>query len=330
MSKKLTYERYNWFQGQVKAKRYPNARKLAERFEISEKQAQRDIEFMRDRLKAPLHYIPPEKGYALQDGAYELPPVWFGEEELQALCLSLRLASAMPDQGLKRSLRDLLEKFLAFRFLDSAPRLAEVSRKVSVKNIEYYRVQEAVFHAVAAALFKDYPLTIEYYTPHKHESSKRTVVPLHLLCYMGRWHLIAYCTLKKGLRDFALSRIRDLEVVPKKIGLPKTLPPIKDYVRKNFGLMSGRRSVEVCLRFRPEISSWIAEQVWFSGQEATRRGDGSICLRFPVADFREVQGEVLKYGAGVEVVAPRALREAVAAEIRRMGRLYPGRAPRPA
>jgi predicted DNA-binding transcriptional regulator YafY len=50
MGRKLAYERYNWFHGQVKERRYPNARKLSERFEVSGKQAQRDVEIMRDRL----------------------------------------------------------------------------------------------------------------------------------------------------------------------------------------------------------------------------------------------------------------------------------------
>ena len=53
MGKKLSYERYYWFHGQIKTSHYPNARDLAEKFEISQKQGQREIEFMRDRLDAP-------------------------------------------------------------------------------------------------------------------------------------------------------------------------------------------------------------------------------------------------------------------------------------
>jgi len=37
MGKKLSFERYNWFHGQIKAGRFPNARKLAERFEGEER-----------------------------------------------------------------------------------------------------------------------------------------------------------------------------------------------------------------------------------------------------------------------------------------------------
>lgn len=322
MGKKLAYERYYWFHGQLKAGRCPNARTLAERFEVSVKQAQRDIEFMRDRLGAPLVYIPENKGYQLEDAGYELPPVWLKEEELLALCLALRLASTLPDLRLKRSLYELLEKFLTFRFLGSSPTLADIKERVSVKNVEYYRVDETTFRSVLGALFGNTPIKITYYTPHKHETTERIIQPLHLLCYMGSWHLIAYCALKKGLRDFALSRIRSMELLTEPIKLPRALPSIRNYIRMNFGLMAGEESVEVCLKFAPEVSSWISEQVWFSGQKVVANKDGSICLRFPVADFGEIRKEVLKYGASVEVLAPQELREQIREEIQRMASVY--------
>jgi len=38
------YERFIWFDHQARAKKYPNATSLAEKFEISTKTAQRDID----------------------------------------------------------------------------------------------------------------------------------------------------------------------------------------------------------------------------------------------------------------------------------------------
>lgn len=322
MTKKLSYERYYWFHGQIKGGRYPNARKLAERFELSEKQAQREVEFMRDRLCAPLVYDSGRKGYEYENDSYELPPIWFKEDELLSLCLALRLASTLPDRPLKSSLYELLEKFLTFRFLDSPPKLEEIKQKVSVKNVEYYRVDESVFHTVMDSLFRSLPLRISYYTPHKGETTERIIQPLHLLCYMGSWHLIAFCALKGELRDFALSRIRIIEPVSRYVKLPKHLPSIKDYINKNFGLMSGGESIEVCLKFTPEVSPWISEQIWFSGQEVSRNDHGSVCLKFPVADFREVRREILKYGAGVEVLSPLELRAEIKSEIEKMEKVY--------
>jgi len=322
MGKKLAFERYNWLHGQIKEGRHPNARKLAEKFEISEKQAQREIEFMRDRLYAPLVYDSGRKGYKYEDDNYELPPIWFNEDELLALCLALRLASTLPDRKLKGSLHEILEKFLTFRFLDAPPSLEEIEGKVSVKNVEYYRVDESVFHKIIGALFQSVPLKISYYTPHKDEKTERIIKPLHLLCYMGSWHLIAFCTLKGELRDFALSRILAIEPSSQYIELPCDLVPVRDYIKKNFGLMSGGESIEVCLKFTPEVSGWISEQIWFSDQEVSNNEDGSICLKFPVADFREVRREILKYGASVEVLSPQGLREEIRKEIEDMSKIY--------
>ena len=322
MGKKLAYERYYWFHGQIKAGRYPNARKLSEEFEVSEKQAQRDIEFMRDRMRAPFEYNPYKKGYELEDSSYELPPIWFKEDELLALCLALRLASTLPNHKLKDSLYELLEKFLAFRFLDSPPSIKDLREKVSVKNVEYYKVDEAIFHKVMDSLFRNEPIEISYYTPHKDERTERIIQPLHLLCYMGSWHLIAFCSLKGELRDFALSRIRAIEPTSQIVKLPKGLASVKDYINKNFGLMTGGESIEVCLKFAPEVSQWVSEQIWFSGQEVSINADGSVCLKFPVADFREVRREILKYGASVEVLSPQELRDEINSEIERMSKIY--------
>jgi predicted DNA-binding transcriptional regulator YafY len=139
---------------------------------------------------------------------------------------------------------------------------------------------------------------------------------------MGSWHLIGFCTLKGEIRDFALSRIRVIESISQPVKLPKGLPSVRDYIKKNFGVMTGEESIEVCLKFTPQVANWVSEQVWYSGQEVSLNKDGSICLKFPVADFREVRREVLKYGANVEVLSPEKLRDEIKIEIQRMGEVY--------
>ncbi len=325
MAKKLSYERYYWFHGQVKANRYPNAVALAEYCGISHKQAQRDIEFMHERLHAPLEYVNSRRGYEYRKANYELPPVWFNEEELTALCLALRLSAAIPDRKLKAGLTGILKKFIIFRSADSMPAPADIEGMVSVKNIEYYKVDENVFRQVVGALLGKRSIRINYRTPHTGQISERTIFPLHLACYMGNWHLIAYCTLKKNLRDFALSRIRGIGPAPGRIDIPAALPPIKEYLRRNFGIMSSsdpKDAREVCLKFKPEAAEWISEQIWHPSQKITACEDGGVKLKFLVADLREVKREVLKYGATVEVISPPELREAVRREVEKLKKIY--------
>ena len=321
MAGKLSYERYQWFHGQVKAGAHPNAGTLAKKYEISPKQAQRDIEFMRDRLGAPMTYNHNHRGYGYENAGYELPPVWLKEDELVALSLALRLAAAIPDREFKSSLHHLLEAVMAFRSA-VPPGFKEIEEKVSVKNIEYYRVREPVFHAVVGALFQDRPLRITYRTPHTGEVTDRLVQPLHLLCYMGSWHLIAFCTLRGELRDFALSRFLSVDTSNEKVKLPGSLPSVREHLRMNFGVIAGGKSIEVILKFKPHASRWVSELVWHDAQEIRTDEDGSMHLAFPVAGFEEVAREILKYGAGVEVLAPDALRAMVREEIRKMNSVY--------
>jgi predicted DNA-binding transcriptional regulator YafY len=322
MAKKLAFERYYWFDGQIRANRHPNAKKLADVYGISQKQAQRDIEFMRDRLNPPLHFNYGFNGYEYAEAGYQLPPFWLNQEEVLALCIASRLAAAVPDKRLKSFLHEFLGKFLTLRSVSRAPGIKSMEEKISIKNIGYYKVEEAIFHQTVGTLFEDVAMIITYHTPYTGEVSERLIQPLHLLCYMGNWHLIAYCTMRDELRDFTLSRITKIERGTTKINLPADLPSIKEYMRQTFGVITGPCSIEVVLKFNAAVSARISEQVWHDNQQILTSEDGSLQLTFPVSGFEEVAREILKYGADVEVLEPDELREIVREEIKKMGKIY--------
>lgn len=56
-------QRVQWFHRKVAEMSYPNAKRLSERFKISHRQAQRDVDFLRQRLGAPLEYDTVRRGY---------------------------------------------------------------------------------------------------------------------------------------------------------------------------------------------------------------------------------------------------------------------------
>lgn len=321
MGDRLKYERFLWFHERVKALRHPNASSLVDRFEISPRTAQRDIEFMRDRMLAPLLYSPERKGYVYTDPSFELPRLRLTEENVISIALAVRLASSLPDEGMKQSLCSFLDDLLG---RNDGPGLcsADIAELISVKNIEYSKVSAPHFPIIAESLLKNLPLEIQYHSPHKKETSKRIILPKHLLLYMGSWHLVAYCSLKKELRDFVISRINSVKPHDEKLFVPKNLPSPKKYVRKNFGIMQGEKGIPVKLRFSPAVAPWVREQVWHPAQKASPGKDGSLILGFPVADFREIRRRILFYGADVKVLAPKALALDLKQEIKRMGKVY--------
>ena len=112
MGIKNVYERFIWFDNQVRTKRHPNATSLSDQFEISTKTAQRDIEFMRDRLRCPLEYDSSQKGYYYNDETFSLPMVpaseiWLfqNKEALQSVKKGLKDASEGKISKLSRKYR---------------------------------------------------------------------------------------------------------------------------------------------------------------------------------------------------------------------------------
>src|SRR2546422_7203835 len=83
------------------------ARQLAEALEVSERTVYRDI---RDLLVSGVP-IRGEAGvgYAL-DRSYELPPLMFDEEEIEALVLGARIVRAWADKKLARAAEEALQK----------------------------------------------------------------------------------------------------------------------------------------------------------------------------------------------------------------------------
>lgn len=77
--------RIGWFDQQIRAGNYPNSNDIAKQFEISKRQAARDIEYMQISLRAPLVYKAKHRGYSYEDETFVLPFVYMTEEEKRVL-----------------------------------------------------------------------------------------------------------------------------------------------------------------------------------------------------------------------------------------------------
>jgi predicted DNA-binding transcriptional regulator YafY len=318
MAKKLAYERYLWFHGRLQAKKYPKIGDLADKFEISRRQAAREIEFMRLFLEAPIEYSSEHGGYYYSRENFQFPGLWVSEEEIVSLVVARRLAAALPDRGLKKKFDLFLRKVSNDMDLD----LLRLEEKVSLKNVRYTRVEPAVFSAVLLALVRERQLAITYAPGYAGTVTQRTVDPLHLLVYMGNWHLIAWCHERAAVRDFLLSRVRQAALLAAPVASPVTPEEIKKQIEERYGIFFAGPPTRVVLRFTPAGARLVRDQVWFPGQASEDQADGGLLLEFPVADFREVIRDILPFGAEVEVLEPAELRRLLAATIAEMAGIY--------
>lgn len=85
---------------------------------------------------------------------------------------------------------------------------------------------------------------------------------------------------------------------------------ILHFNRRN-GIFTGAAEAWAKLRFTPERARWVAGENWHPMQESSFDAAGSYLLSFPYADDRELSGDIMRYGADVQVLAPAALKNKV-------------------
>lgn len=315
----LIYERYLWFDAEVKKGRYPNARRLAEEFEISERTARRHIEFMRERLNAPLVYDPRRRGYSYET-PFSLPDLPLSQEELLAVLLAQNLLSATDNgyicQAIQRFGRKLFQKNG-----EMGVSQARLRQRFSAAWHGYSPSDAAVFRNVSQALLTDRLLELTYCSPRHGRKSSRRVEPHHLQHYMGSWVLLAWCRLRGGWRRFYLSRMERACLLEEGFER-RPAGAWRHLLDRAFGIFQGEELFNVRIRFTPRMARWVREQVWHPEQEMEWLPDGSLIMTVPVADLREIKMKVLQFGGEAEALEPAELRRLIQEEARRLAGLY--------
>jgi len=147
MGAKNIYERFIWFGDRVRSKKYPNATSLSERFEISTKTAQRDIDFMRDRLRCPLEYDVSRKGYCYEDDTFSLPMVYLSSAELSSLLIARKMLNDISGGYIGEEISSILDKITNVLKRHMSPG-SRIDDAFSFQLIEYSQAPEAVFRSV--------------------------------------------------------------------------------------------------------------------------------------------------------------------------------------
>jgi predicted DNA-binding transcriptional regulator YafY len=181
------------------------AAQLAEALEVSERTIYRDI---RDLAGSGVPILGEAGvGYALPRG-YDLPPLMFTEEELEALLLGARLVQRVSDSGLARAAEDALGKIRNVLPERLSERFAET--KLFAPSYLSMGAPEALGPLRAA--IRELRRVRFSYQSREDAKTRRTVRPLGLFCWGRIWSLGAWCELRQDFRTFRIDRMNELEL----------------------------------------------------------------------------------------------------------------------
>ena len=302
---------------------YPSAAKLAEEWEVAPKTIQRDIDYLRDQLEAPIAYDAVKHGLYYEDPAWFLPSVMLSEGDLLALLVGTQALNMYKGTPVANELKAIYGKLAGLLpgKISIAPEL--IYSRFSFSNPPARPIDETVWKPLIRGLLHQRVTVIDYVSPRSDGPKLHTIHPLHLANIEGDWYVLAHETRWGDLAQFAVSRIRQVELQEDAFVPPKGFDADK-LIAERFGKfvhMDGGRPLTVRVVFRARIAAAVSERVWHPRQKTRVMKNGRLMLEFPVAEVRDVVPWVLSWGGYVVRVEPKALRDAVVEAARELTRL---------
>ena len=279
----------------------------------------RDLEYMRDRLHAPIQWDRDASGYRyIQPDplapTFALPGLWFNSGEVHALITMQQLLSTLVPGLLAGHIKPLQARLKAL--LESQDHsAAEVETRFRIVHAARRQVTHQYFELVASATLERKRLKIRHYSRQTGEETERIISPQQLVYYRDNWYVDSWCHLRNGIRSFSIDAITKAEMLKEKAKEISKLK-LKEVLENGYGIFSGKAVTWAKLRFSPERARWVSNEQWHPKQRGKFEADGSYLLEIPFSDNRELVMDILRHGAEVKVIAPQKLRKRVEQELR--------------
>jgi predicted DNA-binding transcriptional regulator YafY len=163
------------------------------------------------------------------------------------------------------------------------------------------------------AVVRDQVLRLRYHSFSSDELTDREVEPYFLIYYSNDWHLVGYCRLREGVRDFRAARIQAVELLPQQFERPEYVAPQQPHPR--------RADQEVRVWIEASAVPWARETpaYGFEREEAT---EGGAVFVYRTNDIRRLLPWVLSWGTSARVLSPADVAKRVRREAEALVQAY--------
>ena len=214
-------------------------------------------------------------------------------------------------------LQERLSDLLASEGLDST----SLTQRVRAVHAGKRRLELKCFETLAEATLARKRVHIHHFNRQRNETTTRDISPQQLVHYRDNWYVDAYCHLRNRLLNFSVDAITQcdmLDATAKEVSQKE----IKASMQSGYGIFGGEANHWAKLKFSPLRARWVQAEEWHPEQKGTLNPDGSYTLEIPYADERELLGDILRFGADVEVLGPKTLRTSLLNAVKQAAKLY--------
>lgn len=320
---KPQFKRLLFIDEQIRAGKYPNCFKMGEDWQVSYKTIQRDVDYIKYELGAPIEYDKKRRGFYYTNNTWFLRSIMMSEGDIFALLVGTQAMAMYKGTPVAKELEAIFRKLAAClpEKLTIAPEL--IFSRFTFSGPPAKAIREDVWKLVVRGLMNQRELEIKYQSLHSHQPKAHLIHPYHLANLDGEWYLFAYEPRYKEIVQFLVGRIESINVNENTFKIQSGFN-IHKLLSDRFGrfIQSEKYiSIPVRLLFAPELAAYISEKTWHPRQTIKPRQGGRVELCMSVPAIRDVIPWILSFGSKVKVLAPKSLAEYVRKEHYKAARL---------
>ncbi|MEP6735011.1 MAG: YafY family protein [Chryseolinea sp.] len=287
----------------LQTKRVVKAEEIAERFEMSLRTVYRDVKALME-AGVPIG-SEAGKGYFIVDG-YHLPPVMFTQDEANSMLLAGKLVERMTDKSVKSAFESALHKVKAVLSDAGKDNLENLHETIVVSRfpIEHDVTRGNFLTDIQRAVIGKLVVKIGYLN-NNDENSQRDVEPIGLFYYAGAWHLIAWCRLRNGYRDFRTDRIATLSETGLKFDA-RNLLSLQEYMATV--VQGNREMVNVRVIFDPSAIRFTRPSKYMYGYVSEEMVGSKTRMNFLTWSVHALSRWVMTFGNMAEIESPESAR----------------------
>lgn len=292
---KTALHRIYWIDSQIASGRYPNSVQLSKEYEISKSTIDRDIDYMRVMLNAPIEYSALHRGYYYSEKTFRLPGQYATANDMLALGMAKSILRLYKDTPFYESAKQLLDEITApLSATDSAKtKKPWFENRIVVPPIPSTPVKPELWQVFIDGLRDNRIISIEYKGRDDNDYKTCLVRPYQLIFQEGIWYLYGKSNDRKNAHTFSLLGIKNAALTNETFMLPYDY----DFLSKHDGNFFNAYTYDFKIWFSEQASLYIDEYKWSADQsiEKTKDNNGKI-LSFKSSQLNKVLWWVLSFG----------------------------------
>ena len=305
----------------LKAGRFPNCTKLSRSIEVSPRTIKRDVDFMKFRLDLPIEYDCRRYGYYYSKPVEKFPSLPVTEAEIFALLVAHKAIAQYQGTPFEQPLQVAFSKLTGQLNDQNALSLGNLEQALSFHPFAPDEADLETFQKLSLALQENRAVEFLYKNLGADKAQIRRVHPYHLACVENRWYLVGHDTAREAMRNFAMTRMRRVGLLPERFIRPKDFR-IDDHLKGSFGIFQAGEDLEVVVDFDKWAGELVRERKWHRSQKLGDLPDGGVRLHLRLNNLAEVERWILSWGIHATVQQPQQLRESIRSASEKLASRY--------